>query len=229
MTCFSSFDVSPTTLAVTCEPKLDPTNKCFVIDGGVSLAIEDDDSSTEIASQVQNIVKGIMDEEGGLLSSEYPEVKDVDYLREKDRPTSTPTVSVAPTSTPTTHRKTEVSCPGHDCDFETGEKSTEVKFYYSIETSSDVTDPTSLIPGVEEALLDELADILLGYCLSDEDAADGSRLLSSARDLVEGRRLGFQKRRRLAPIGVCSDPVDIYAATSESLTSEYTLYNRVFI
>jgi len=72
----------------TCEPELNENNKCFVIEGGVTISI-DGDADDEIAEAVTNATKDAMKNDE-LLTDDNPEVKKVKFLEEDDD--STPIV-----------------------------------------------------------------------------------------------------------------------------------------
>ena len=67
----------------SCEPELSALNKCYVIDGSVTVSIEDGDSEADIIKKVQDATEGYMTEDQ-LLTPENPDVKKVKYLEDGD-------------------------------------------------------------------------------------------------------------------------------------------------
>ncbi len=106
------------------------------------------------------------------------------------------------------------------------ENTVTVKFKYSVETTSSITDVTNVLPNVEATLLKNLASELLEHCLRDDDN-DINLKIGAAPPIGKGgkggkgdrRSLGGKKykrrnlnvRRRLGEntiVGICSTPTD---------------------
>ncbi len=123
-------------------------------------------------------------------------------------------------------------CPHSQCSEEEFlENAIEIKFKYSIDTSSSVTDPTtSILPHVESALLTELADKMLSHCLSPED----TRNLFQVNVVPVGRKQ--LRRRRLQTVvdvdndsgasGVCSLPEDELSTEGKDRYHEVSFANK---
>lgn len=73
----------------TCDPELDPSNNCYVIRGGVSVALDDGDSADSVKSDVLGVVEDAMDN-NELLSDKQPEVKRVKLMGEERVPVIIP-------------------------------------------------------------------------------------------------------------------------------------------
>jgi hypothetical protein len=73
----------------TCDPELDPSNNCYVIRGGVSVALDDGDSADSVKSDVRGVVEDAMDN-NELLSDKQPEVKRVKLMGEERVPVIIP-------------------------------------------------------------------------------------------------------------------------------------------
>lgn len=68
-------------LEETCLSEENESNNCFVVKGGVSVAIEEDDSKEKVNDLVLEAIKSAMDN-GELLSKKRPDVKRVEYIGE---------------------------------------------------------------------------------------------------------------------------------------------------
>jgi len=65
----------------SCNPELDENNKCFVISGGVTVSVDDTDTSNGIQQKVKDTTKTIMGNDD-LLSPKYKEIEKVKFLEE---------------------------------------------------------------------------------------------------------------------------------------------------
>jgi hypothetical protein len=63
----------------TCIPEENPSNNCFVIKGGMSVAIEEGDSPNAISEEVLGIVENVMTNDE-LLSDDTPEIEKITYI-----------------------------------------------------------------------------------------------------------------------------------------------------
>jgi len=61
-----------------CDPELDESNNCFVIDGSLTVKIEEEDSIEETMSNVKEVIKEVMN--GDELLDENTDVKKVKYI-----------------------------------------------------------------------------------------------------------------------------------------------------
>ena len=128
-------------------------------------------------------------------------------------PTTSPTKS--PTMSPTPRSPVdEIVCPGESCSFdENNEDHVEVDFKYSIETTSAITNADDVLPRVEEALLQKLAEELLHHCL---DKSQISKTFLGEVPAYRRRVLLKQNRRRLQSVGLCSRPPDVVIVEGKS-------------
>jgi hypothetical protein len=67
----------------TCVPELNEDNNCFVIDGGVTVTVDGEDTDEIVIEKVFNATKEII-EEDLLLTEDNPEVKKVKLWKKKD-------------------------------------------------------------------------------------------------------------------------------------------------
>lgn len=73
----------------TCDPELDVENNCFVIEGGVTVSVEDLETEEKIIEIITETTKETMDKDE-LLTDDNPEVEDVRFLEEEDDDGITP-------------------------------------------------------------------------------------------------------------------------------------------
>ena len=146
-------------------------------------------------------------------------------------PTAYPTISptASPTTMPTsapTEKSNIIQCPDSECDFSSADNNNTivVKFRYSVETTSNVTNITAYLPKLEDKLLEELADDLL-QCTNVRTLLRKKRILNYRRHLEETEITG-----------VCSDPTDtldtsgkeslyIISDDTEKLTANPNVFN----
>ena len=106
--------------------------------------------------------------------------------------------------------QTQISCPGadlgNDCSPASGTLSVEVPFSYTVQTNSNIEDPTTILPMLEETLL----HILYEKYLSEECALD-RRL--QIREILPRIR----SRRQLQSVGLCSMPLDVHDTSGKFL------------
>lgn len=110
----------------------------------------------------------------------------------------------------------KIICPGEVCLFD--EEASDdnnlvlVEFKYTVETTKDTEDVTSLLPQLEETLLKKLAEKLLAHCFEDGFDFTLRKLAISAIGNAPKvyRRRNLKSPRRLLEtiLGICSAPVD---------------------
>ncbi|GFH58116.1 predicted protein [Chaetoceros tenuissimus] len=162
--------------AESCDPEKSESNDCFVIMGGLSVAVEsgaDDAAKDAVKDQILDATKSLM-ENDELLGSNVAPVEKVKFLGE-----------YPPTD--------KVLCPGsEDCSIDVeSDTVVPVMFKYSVETQPGA-DINALLPELEENLLFKLAPSTLDHCLTDEAARTRHLEGSTAPTGICSRPADFQ-------------------------------------
>ena len=165
-------------------------NNCFVIQGGVTVTKGVGESDQDVIDGVHNVARDAMAADE-LLTEDNPDVKKVKFLDDGDNNNN--------------NNNNNNNTGSGVCKFcahdEAAVDTLEVNFKYSVETTSDVTDPRAVLPKVEESLVHKLADKLLQHCLN----SDANRARYTRRQLA-ATGTGSSD---LDIVGVCSAPVDV--------------------
>lgn len=103
-----------------------------------------------------------------------------------------------------------ISCPQQQLEIchNFNNKTLEIDFKYSLETTDTIVHPAMVLPKLEETLLQRLADKLLSHCFNDQDSklsanGDNSRRFQTRRNLK-----GNSRQLLNTVVGVCSKPKD---------------------
>lgn len=162
-------------------------------------------------------------------------------------PSAAPTISTRPSSkpapenvaiipiTPTKPRKKCIKCRD-------SESTVKVEFDYIVETTSSVTDVTTVLPALEETLLKKLADKLLQHCLNNDISvnvvptppsptppSNGSGAGNGQRSRYQRRNLNLKRKLSATTVGICSAPKDNPHPTSKFLSLKNYYNNDDFI
>ena len=181
------------------------------------------DTSIEAVQKERTLDQPFINHCTGEISRHPPQnIHDPCFNQEgTDVPSVTPSLTAMPSPFPTSMpSESELidryQCPNADpdCTFDsiTEDNVIEILYRYSVETTSDIEDPSTYLPKLEEKLLAILAQSLLAHCDFDGDSI--RKLQTGAEPKTPYGKRYLNPRRRLAAAGICSNPQD-YLVTGE--------------